>query len=127
MTGEPLDVLRGHRELLAQHGWRYLDPSLFLSHNTDGPGNPLSKVYTAARMRRAFADFAEIRTRVRFLNFSGPTPWESAGAARASPPGTSMGVAPVDHRDEVAIACSTAASKASAIARWLKRSTSRRA
>jgi ubiquinone/menaquinone biosynthesis C-methylase UbiE len=68
LTGEPIDVLQGHRALLAQHGWRYLEPSLFLSHNTDGPGNPLSKAYTAQRMRRAFADFAEARTEVRFLN-----------------------------------------------------------
>jgi SAM-dependent methyltransferase len=69
LTGEPLDVLQGHRELIAQHGPRYLtDPALFLSHNTDGPGNPLSKVYSAEGMRRAFADFAQVRTDVRFLN-----------------------------------------------------------
>jgi SAM-dependent methyltransferase len=68
-TGEPLEVLRGHRDLLAQHGRRYLtDPRLFLSHNTDGPGNPLSKVYGRDAMRRAFADFASVRTDVRFLN-----------------------------------------------------------
>jgi hypothetical protein len=69
VTGEPLDVLRGHRELLARHGRRYLtDPELFLSNNTDGPGNPLSKVYSAESMRRGFADFAQVRTEVRFLN-----------------------------------------------------------
>ena len=69
LTGEPLDVLRGHRGLLARHGVRYLtDPALFLSHNTDGPGNPLSKVYSADGMRCAFADFARTRTDVRFLN-----------------------------------------------------------
>jgi SAM-dependent methyltransferase len=69
VTGEPIEVLRGHRELLARHGTRYLiDPALFLSHNTDGPGNPLSKVYTAGNMRRAFARFADVQTRVRFLN-----------------------------------------------------------
>lgn len=69
LTGEPLEVLRGHRDLLETHGARYLSrPDLFLSHNTDGPGNPLSKVYTAAGMRRAFAAFAEVDTHVRFLN-----------------------------------------------------------
>jgi hypothetical protein len=69
LTGEPLNVLRGHRDLLARHGRRYLtDPALFLSHNTDGPGNPLSKVYSADGMRRAFADFGDVRTQVRFLN-----------------------------------------------------------
>jgi SAM-dependent methyltransferase len=69
LTGEPLDLLRGHRELLAEHGWRYLTgPALFLSHNTDGPGNPLSKVYSAEGIRRGFAEFGEVRTHVRFLN-----------------------------------------------------------
>lgn len=69
LTGEPIGVLRGHRELLATHGRTYLtDPALFLSHNTDGPGNPLSKAYTARTMRRAFAGFAHVKTQVRFLN-----------------------------------------------------------
>jgi SAM-dependent methyltransferase len=69
LTGERLDVLQGHRRLLREHGVRYLtDPDLFLSHNTDGPGNPLSKAYTAAGMRAAFAGFADVRTDVRFLN-----------------------------------------------------------
>jgi SAM-dependent methyltransferase len=69
VTGEPIEVLHGHRELLSRHGTRYLtDPGLFLSHNTDGPGNPLSKVYTARNVRRAFARFAAVQTHVRFLN-----------------------------------------------------------
>jgi hypothetical protein len=69
LTGEAPDVLDGHRELLRTHGLRYLtDPALFLSHNTDGPGNPLSKAYTAANMRRAFSQFAAVDTQVRFLN-----------------------------------------------------------
>jgi SAM-dependent methyltransferase len=69
VTGEPLDVLRGHRDLLARYGRRYLtDAALFLSHNTDGPGNPLSKAYSREGMRRAFADFEQVRTDVRFLN-----------------------------------------------------------
>jgi SAM-dependent methyltransferase len=69
LTGEAPAVLAEHRELLRAHGLRYLaDPALFLSQNTDGPGNPLSKVYSAATMRRAFAQFAGIETHVRFLN-----------------------------------------------------------
>lgn len=69
VTGERPDVLRGHRELLREHGPRYLaDPALFLSHNTDGPGNPLSKAYTGEAMRRAFGAFADVHTEVRFLN-----------------------------------------------------------
>jgi SAM-dependent methyltransferase len=47
ITGEDVGILAGHRELLRAHGIKYiLDRSLFLSHNTDGPGNPLSKVYS---------------------------------------------------------------------------------
>ena len=69
VTGEQPDVLHGHRQLLREHGPRYLaDPELFLSHNTDGPGNPLSKAYTAEGMRRAFSGFAAVNTQVRFLN-----------------------------------------------------------
>jgi SAM-dependent methyltransferase len=69
VTGERLEVLEGHRDLLRQHGIRYLaDPALFLSHNTDGSGNPLSKAYSAEAMRRAFSAFEEVETQVRFLN-----------------------------------------------------------
>jgi len=69
VTGESVDVLRGHRALLKEHGATYLmRPGLFLSNNTDGPGNPLSKVYTGAGMRRAFSKFAHVDTHVRFLN-----------------------------------------------------------
>jgi hypothetical protein len=69
VTGERPEVLRGHRDLLRQHGPRYLaDPALFLTHNTDGPGNPLSKAYSAEAMRRAFSAFEDVQTEVRFLN-----------------------------------------------------------
>jgi SAM-dependent methyltransferase len=69
VTGERPEVIDGHRALLREHGTRYLgDPALFLSHNTDGPGNPLSKVYSADGMRRAFSAWSEVETQVRFLN-----------------------------------------------------------
>jgi ubiquinone/menaquinone biosynthesis C-methylase UbiE len=69
LIGETPELLEGHRELLRAHGLRYLtDPALFLSHNTDGPGNPLSKAYTAATMRRAFSQFAVVDIQARFLN-----------------------------------------------------------
>jgi SAM-dependent methyltransferase len=65
------DLIARHRELLSAHGLRYLsDRRLFLSNNTDGPGNPLSKVYSreeAARIFRA-AGFTETNTVVRYLN-----------------------------------------------------------
>jgi hypothetical protein len=69
LTSESPEVLEGHRRLLAEHGLRYVrDRQLFLSHNTDGPGNPLSKVYARADIRRLFEDYAEVQTAVRFLN-----------------------------------------------------------
>lgn len=69
ITRERPDVIEGHRELLREHGVRYLtDSSLFLSNNTDGPGNPLSKVYSASAARGLFARFSRVGTAVRFLN-----------------------------------------------------------
>ena len=69
LTGEPREVLDGHRELLHEHGRRYLaDRQLFLSNNTDGPGNPLSNVYSRAEAERLFHAFAQVRTTVRFLH-----------------------------------------------------------
>jgi SAM-dependent methyltransferase len=69
VLGENRAVLEGHRELLRTHGLRYLtDRELFLSNNTDGPGNPLSKVYGRGEARRLFSAFREVRTAVRFLN-----------------------------------------------------------
>jgi SAM-dependent methyltransferase len=69
MTGEDRAVLRGHRELLREHGLGYLaDPALFLSHNTDGPGNPLSKVYSRRAGAALFERFDRVETHVRFLN-----------------------------------------------------------
>lgn len=69
--GEPSDVVAGHRSLLREHGLRYLtDTGLFLNHNTDGPGNPLSKVYTAGTAQSMFqtAGFRDVSVTTRFLN-----------------------------------------------------------
>lgn len=69
LTGEDPAVLDGHRELLRQHGIGYLtDRQLFLDNNTDGPGNPLSKVYTRGQARELFGEFSDVALRVRFLN-----------------------------------------------------------
>ncbi len=70
VTGEPEGVLAGHRALLARHGIRYLlNKELFLSRNTDGPDNPLSKVYTRAEVRALVSSrFHDVTTDVRYLN-----------------------------------------------------------
>lgn len=69
LTGEGPDVLQGHRALLKEHGIGYVrDRQLFLNHNTDGPGNPLSSVYSRTEAHELFAQFADVRTSVRFLH-----------------------------------------------------------
>ena len=69
LTRESRDVIEGHRGLLEEHGPAYLrDRQLFLSNNTDGPGNLLSKVYSRDEGRDAFRAFSSVRADVRYLN-----------------------------------------------------------
>ena len=69
VTGERPELLAAHRELLRRHGLRYLaDRELFLSNNTDGPGNPLSKAYTRRDALDLFGAFRSVRTTTRYLN-----------------------------------------------------------
>lgn len=69
IVGENRAVLEGHRRLLGQHGLNYLtDRQLFLSNNTDGPHNPLSKAYTREEAKKLFSRFAIVQTDVRYLN-----------------------------------------------------------
>jgi SAM-dependent methyltransferase len=69
VTGEPMATLEGHRALLREHGLRYLtDERRWLASNTDGPGNELSKVFSAGQARAMFTGFREVRAEVRFLN-----------------------------------------------------------
>jgi len=68
LTGEPVELLRDHKRLLRKLGGRYLtDPATFLSRNTDGPANPLSKVYTRRSGSAFFDAFDSVTTEVRFL------------------------------------------------------------
>jgi hypothetical protein len=69
ITHEDPAVTNGHRALLKEHGLRYVtDRQLFLNNNTDGPGNPLSRVTTRAEARQLFARFRDLRTDARYLN-----------------------------------------------------------
>jgi SAM-dependent methyltransferase len=69
LTGKSEKTLAGHRELLRRHGLAYLtDRQLFVSHNTDGLDNPLSKVFSRRQAQDLFADFDEVATEVYFLN-----------------------------------------------------------
>jgi SAM-dependent methyltransferase len=69
MTGEAPTVLQGQRALLKKHGWRYIaDRDRFLSNNTDGPGNPLSRAWRISEAAQRFRSFEDIQTTVRHLN-----------------------------------------------------------
>lgn len=69
VTHEEPTVIAGHRTLLQEHGLHYLtDRQLFLNNNTDGPGNPLSKVTSRAEAQRLFASFRDVQTDTRYLN-----------------------------------------------------------
>jgi ubiquinone/menaquinone biosynthesis C-methylase UbiE len=70
VTGEPQDVIDGHRRLLSEHGLQYIrDKDLFLANNTDGPGNPLSKVYSRDQLQAMFhPGFGDAQTDARYLN-----------------------------------------------------------
>jgi SAM-dependent methyltransferase len=69
VTGEEPEVLRAHRALLKRYGRRYLvDRQLFLNHNTDGPGNPLSRVFSRREAQELFSGFANVSTSVRYLS-----------------------------------------------------------
>lgn len=69
ITGESPQLLDEHARLLRTHGLGYLrDRQLFLNHNTDGPGNPLAKVYSRGDALALFSGFAHVETEVRYLN-----------------------------------------------------------
>jgi SAM-dependent methyltransferase len=69
LTREPPQVLEAHRELVRKHGLRYVtNMDLFLNHNTDGPGNPYSRVFGRDEVHQLFARFSDVRTAVRNLN-----------------------------------------------------------
>ena len=68
LTGEPVDSLREHAARLRRDPSRYFAPGEFLSRNTDGAGNPLSRVYSRREARELFRDFARVRVAVHYLN-----------------------------------------------------------
>ncbi|MGH9904195.1 MAG: class I SAM-dependent methyltransferase, partial [Pyrinomonadaceae bacterium] len=54
LTGEPLDSLRQHALLLKKDQNDYLSASGFLSQNTDGAGNPLTRVFSRSEVNELF-------------------------------------------------------------------------
>lgn len=68
LTGEPIDSLREHAELLRSSSNGHLGSDEFLSQSTDGAGNPLARVYSRRDARELFKDFREVTLRAYFLN-----------------------------------------------------------
>lgn len=68
LTGEKQERLQAHSDALHQQGLKYLTGPEWLNNNTDGPGNPLSSVWSSRELRKVFAPFSKKETRVRFLN-----------------------------------------------------------
>jgi SAM-dependent methyltransferase len=68
LTREPVESLREHAARIKDDERSYLSPGEFLSRNTDGAGNPLTRVYSRAEARALFRDFAEVRLATHFLN-----------------------------------------------------------
>lgn len=65
LTGFDAEILGKHLEMARHRGFQ---PDRFLSDNTDGPGNPLSRVFSRSQARALFNGFEAIRTSVRFLD-----------------------------------------------------------
>jgi ubiquinone/menaquinone biosynthesis C-methylase UbiE len=68
LTGEPVESLREHAARLREDAAQYLSAKEFLSRNTDGAGNPLTRVYSRREARELFKGFARVRFAVHFLN-----------------------------------------------------------
>jgi len=62
LTGEPEASLHEHAQRLE------ISADEFLSRNTDGPGNPLARIYSRTEARELFKDFAQVELRTYFLN-----------------------------------------------------------
>lgn len=66
LTGYDRDILEQHRERMQRQ--RNMTKAEFLSINTDGPGNPLSKVYSSGEAKRMFGQFSDVSTKQFYLN-----------------------------------------------------------
>ena len=65
LSGYPVASLETFAEIIKRNG--KVDSKLVLDHSTDGPGNPLSKVYSRGQARKLFSSFRSVRTHVRYL------------------------------------------------------------
>lgn len=75
ITGEAGDELKKRRQALLNEPSLVFKQSNFLSQNTDGFGNPISKVYSRRSARALFGQFKNLRTETHFLH----TKWLPGG------------------------------------------------
>jgi ubiquinone/menaquinone biosynthesis C-methylase UbiE len=65
ITGVQVELLREYEKVIkGRVQWTVQD---LLNNNTDGPGNPLSKVFTRAEAKRMFSRFGSVDTKVYWL------------------------------------------------------------
>ena len=80
--GQASGIYAVHLAKARQQGLiEYLRMKNFIHHNTDGPDNPYSKVYTTAEVRRDFPDFRIVRVHKEFMH-APPLPvhgWPGSG------------------------------------------------
>jgi ubiquinone/menaquinone biosynthesis C-methylase UbiE len=68
LTGEPVESLREHAQLLRASRNGHLSADELLNQSTDGAGNPLARVYSRREARELFKDFQKVELRTYFLN-----------------------------------------------------------
>jgi len=66
LTGEPIESLREHAQLVSRNG--HVSASELLNQSTDGAGNPLATVYSRREARELFKQFRQVYLRAYFLN-----------------------------------------------------------
>jgi SAM-dependent methyltransferase len=66
---DPGGIYGGHVAMARRTGLgKYLKMSTFIHHNTDGPGNPYSKVYGLREVRQDFPSFHIVRAYKRWMH-----------------------------------------------------------
>jgi ubiquinone/menaquinone biosynthesis C-methylase UbiE len=68
LTGESQERLTQLRDMYRQDPAGFLSTQQFLNNNTDGPGNPLARVFSRREAARLFSEFKTVRTETHFLN-----------------------------------------------------------
>jgi hypothetical protein len=66
LTGEPIDSLREHAQLVSRNG--QVSANELLNQSTDGAGNPLATVYSRREAGELFRQFRHVELRSFFLN-----------------------------------------------------------